>query len=82
MCLRDESYLATALSKLLLKLHKIYPSFSYELWCEMKHSIATLKRKEFLNKIVDNSEIINNLGGSQTFKEITVAIADISRWFP
>ena len=76
----DESHRVEVLSKLISNTHKI--SSSYQFWCEMKHSLANLKRKEFLNKIVDNKDIINKLGGSETFREITVAIADVSRWFP
>ena len=54
----------------------------YDFWCELIHSLASLKRKELLREISENSQIIKELGSSETFREIADAIADVGRWFP
>ena len=60
----------------------MFDSFPYDFWCELIHSLASLKRKELLEKIGENSQIIKELGGSKTFREIVDAITDVCRWFP
>ena len=60
----------------------MFDSFPYDFWCELIHSLASLKRRELLNKIDKNSHIIKELGSSETFREIANAITDVGRWFP
>ena len=60
----------------------MFSSLPYDCWCELIHSLASLKRRELLDKISQNSHIIKELGSSETFREIADAIVDVGRWFP
>ncbi len=78
----DESSRAEGLSTLIPNVHKMFDSFPYTFWCELIHSLASLKRRELLDKIGENSYIIKELGSSETFREIAAAVDDVGRWFP
>ncbi len=80
--IRDESYRAEGLSSLVPNVHKMFGSFPYDFWCELIHSLASLKRRELLVEIGQNSHIIKELGSSETFREIADAVDDVGRWFP
>ena len=80
--IRNEQARAKGLSKLIPNVHKMFDSFPYDFWCELIHSLASLERRELLNKISENSQIIKELGGSETFREIANSITDVGRWFP
>ena len=60
----------------------MFDSFPYDFWCELIHSLGSLKRRELLDKIGEHSDIILELGGSETFREIADAVKDVGRWFP
>ena len=78
----DESLRARVLSGFITNIQKMSDSFPYNFWCKLIHSLASLKRRELLNKIGENSQIIKELGSSKTFREIANAITDVGRWFP
>ena len=54
----------------------------YDFWSELIHSLASLKRRELLNKISEYSDIIEDLSSSEAFREIANAIDNVGRWFP
>ena len=60
----------------------MFDSFPYDFWCELIHSLASLKRRKLLVEIGQNSHIIKELGSSETFREIADAVDDVGRWFP
>ena len=78
----DESLRAEGLNGLVTNVHKMFDSFPYDFWCELIHSLARLKRKKLLLTIGENSRVIRELGGSETFREIADAVNDVGRWFP
>ncbi len=78
----DESSRARVLSSLTANVHKMFGFFPYDFWCELIHSLASLKRRELLDKIGEHSDIIKELGSSETFREIANAVDDVGRWFP
>ena len=78
----SESERARLFHSLAPNVHKMFGSESYDFWCEVIHSLASLKRRELLNKIANHNNIIKELGSSETFREIADAIIDVGRWFP
>ena len=60
----------------------MFDSFSYTSWCEVIHALGSLKRKNLLSLIDENSHISQDFGGSETFREIAYAVDDVGRWFP
>ena len=80
--IENEYRRADVLNSLVPNVDKIFASFPYDFWCELIHFLASLKRRELLRQIGDNSNIIKELGSSETFREIADAVENVGRWFP
>ncbi len=78
----NESYRANVLSSYTPNISQKFDIFPYNFWCDLIRSLASLKRKKLLKELSENSQIIKELGGTKTFREIADAIKDVGRWFP
>ena len=78
----NEKYRVEALKEIVHAIYQISSSFPYTLWREILHCFSSLKRRELLEKIKEHTEVIQQLGGAETFKEMAHAINDVGKWFP
>ncbi|MEM9272487.1 MAG: NB-ARC domain-containing protein [Cyanobacteria bacterium P01_F01_bin.143] len=80
--IRNESHRTKALNTLIPNVNKMFDFLPYDFWCEVIHSLASLKRSELLEEIGKHSNIIAELGSSESIREVADAIHDVRRWFP
>ena len=59
-----------------------FSPFPFSLWCEVIYSLKVLVREDILEIFEDNIQIIKEVGGSESLKEIADAVNDVGRWFP
>ncbi len=72
----------SSVKSLIPNVYKIFGSIPYDFWGEVIHALASLKRGKLLDKIGEHSDIILELGGLESFREIADVINDVGRWFP